>query len=296
MVRARTAFTLVELLVVIAIIGILIALLLPAVQAAREAANRASCVNNLKQIGLALHNYHDVFKKLPPGYLGWEPVTRQPYWDGETGWAWASMILPYLEQNNVSNNTVSFNHALLDPVNDVARTLYLPGFRCPSDSGPERFTLGTAADPALALTDLATANYVGVFGTQEIEDCELLAPGQICVSDGVFYHLESVSFAGVKDGLSNTFFVGERAWRHGGSTWTGVASGGDESIARVLGIADHPPNAFGGHLDDFSSEHPAGTNFLLGDGSVRMITETIDLAIYQAAATRAKYEPLVLPD
>src|SRR5688572_7073348 len=97
--RHHRGFTLVEILVVIAIIGILVGLLLPAVQAAREAARRTSCFNNMKQIGLALHSYHDTFRTLPPGWLAHDPVTRQPWTEGETGWGWASLILPFIEQN-----------------------------------------------------------------------------------------------------------------------------------------------------------------------------------------------------
>ena len=94
----------------------------------------------------------------------------------------------------------------------------------------------------------------------------------------------------VSDGLSQTFFVGERSARHGYSTWLGAVVGGDEPVARILGIADHAPNAEGGHLDDFSSEHPQGTNFLLGDGSVRLISESIDLRVYASMATRDGHE------
>ncbi len=283
----RRGFTLIELLVVIAIIGILVALLLPAVQAAREAARRMSCYNNLKQVGLALHTYHDLHRSLPQGWMGFEPGTQIPNPEGEPGWGWAAKLLPFLEQQNVSQNMIQDWLPITDPVHAPVRQHYLPAFRCPSDAGPTEWTLMQQSNPSVVLARLSVANYVGVHGTVELEDCEGLGPGVICKSDGVFHHLSSIRFADVTDGLSNTIVVGERASRKGNSTWLGMILGGEESMARILGITDHPPNAAGGHLDDFSSEHPAGTNFVLGDGSVRLVTETIDLNVYRALATRS---------
>ena len=292
MLRSKRGFTLVELLVVIAIIGILVSLLLPAVQAAREAARRTSCFNNLKQVGLALHNYHDTHRGFPSGWIALEPRTRRPLATGEPGWGWASMLLPYLEQGTVSDNLVHFEYPILDPLNAQARTHVLPIYRCPSDSAPELFDLGEEEDPQNTLATLAVANYVGVFGTEELHMCEELGPGRVCRGDGIFYHHSATNFADVRDGLSNTVFIGERASKFGHSTWVGAVSEGEESIARILGIADHPPNSPGGHLDDFSSQHPAGTNFLFGDGSVRLIAETIELETYHALATRSGGEVL----
>ncbi|MFO0867914.1 MAG: DUF1559 domain-containing protein [Pirellulales bacterium] len=285
--RAPRGFTLVELLVVIAIIGILVGLLLPAVQAAREAARRTSCVNNLKQIGLALHNYHDVHQSFPSGWIALDPATRLPLAEGEPGWGWASMVLPFLEQQNVSEGMIQFPLPITDPVHAAARVQPLAVFRCKSDTGRPTFDLAAEGDPTQNLATLATANYVGVFGTVELEDCEGLPPGVICRGNGSFQHIEGVRLAELLDGTSSTLLVGERSARLGYSTWTGAVSEGEEAMARILGIADHAPNHPGAHLDDFTSEHPAGTNFLLGDGSVRLIVETIDLGVYQGLATRA---------
>jgi prepilin-type processing-associated H-X9-DG protein len=102
-----------------------------------------------------------------------------------------------------------------------------------------------------------------------------------------------VRFAQVLDGLSNTLFVGERSSVYGFSTWVGVVPGGEETMARVLGVADHPPNTKGIHLDDFSSQHPAGANFLLGDGSVRLFDEHLDVRVYYALATKDGGEPIL---
>ncbi|MCO6459035.1 MAG: DUF1559 domain-containing protein [Pirellulaceae bacterium] len=291
----RAGFTLVELLVVIAIIGVLIALLLPAVQAAREAARRTSCFNNLKQTGIALHNYHDTFGALPPGWIGQETPGGRPLAEGEPGWGWASMLLPFMEETNVSQRLIDFHYSITDPVNDAARVFPIPTFRCRSDTGPPTFLLPSEADPATPIGHVATSNYIGVFGTLELEDCEGLSAGMLCLGDGIFYHHSGTRLADILDGLSNTLMVGERSYRRGGSTWLGAVPEAEESLARALGIADHAPNAAGGHLDDFSSEHPAGTNFLLGDGSVRLITETIDLEVYRALATRAGGEPAQVP-
>lgn len=299
----KKGFTLIELLVVIAIIGILVALLLPAVQAAREAARRASCYNNLKQVGLALHNYHDVNRSLPPGWMAWDPATGRPWVGGQPGWGWAPRVLPYMELESLQDNLINLSLPILHSNHNQIREHSLAIYRCPSDFGETVFDLHEAGphqhqgyqsddehDHCRVLTRLATANYVGVFGTTELHDCEHVPMGDICRGTGVFFHMSHVKLADVKDGLSNTFFVGERSAKHGYSTWLGAVTGGEEAIARILGIADHPPNAEGGHLDDFSSQHPQGTNFLLGDGSVRLISETIDLQIYQSMSTRNRHE------
>lgn len=285
--RSPRAFTLVELLVVIAIIGILVGLLLPAVQAAREAARRTACVNNLKQIGVALHNYHDLNQTQPPGWMGLDTKTNLPLVSGQPGWGWASKLLPMMEQSNLSDGMIDYQRPITDPVNRAAREYLLPVFRCRSDTGLPTFFLPDESNPQTTVTKLSTSNYVGVFGTLEIEEILETPLGMTARSDGSFWHLEGARFADYLDGLSNTLVVGERSSRYGYSTWTGAVPAGAEFIERILGITDHPPNHPGAHLDDFTSEHPAGTNFLLGDGSVRLIVETIDLDAYRAMATRA---------
>jgi prepilin-type N-terminal cleavage/methylation domain-containing protein len=294
MLKVRTkAFTLVELLVVIGIIGVLVALLLPAVQAAREAARRASCRNNLKQIGIALHNYHDSNQRLPMGWVGLDLVRqRSPLAEGHPGWGWAAKILPFLERINVSDNLIHDTLPITHDDNYEARGKYLPEFRCPSDTGPRRFELSMESDPATILARLPVANYVGVFGTVELDGCAGLPVGTQCRGDGVLFHNSDVRFADIKDGLSNTIAVGERGSRNDFSTWLGIVPDAEDTFARILGIADHPPNTKFGHLDDFRSFHPAGTNFVLGDGSVRLIKETIDIEVYQALATRSGNESI----
>jgi prepilin-type N-terminal cleavage/methylation domain-containing protein len=282
----RRGFTLIELLVVIAIIAILIALLLPAVQQAREAARRAQCKNNLKQVGLALHNYHDNFNSLPPGWIGVTAGASDIY--GVNGWAWGSKILPQLDQSPLYSQ-LNFNVKMEAPANLASRKLVLPAFRCPSDTGPDVWTIQDESGNNLA--ELATANYVGVFGVSDIDDC-VDVPLSPCNGEGALYQNSRVRFSDVSDGLSGTFLVGEhRSRRDPGlnwsSTWTGVVTDGDDAIVRVLGTTDHTPNHPSNHIDDFSSYHTGGAHFVFGDGAVRFVSTNIDLGVYQHMATRA---------
>lgn len=285
----RRAFTLVELLVVIAIIGVLIALLLPAVQMAREAARRTSCSNNLKQIGLGLHMYHDTYLRLPAGWWGFDPSTGGPHWFGLPGWAWSAAILPYMEQTAVYENLVHFDLPITDPANDQARVTVIGIYRCPSDAAPETFEL-QGGDPcvsgaaALPVT-LATNNYLGVFGTVDFHN---VCPGTKCEGDGTFFLNRGLQFAEIHDGLSQTLVVGERSSELAPSTWVGVVSCGEHAPARVCGVAEHPPNSEQSdyYFHNFSSRHPSGTQFLAADGSVKLIAETIEMATYHALCTR----------
>jgi prepilin-type N-terminal cleavage/methylation domain-containing protein len=168
--RKRTAFTLIELLVVIAIIGILVALILPAVQAAREAARRSSCQNNLRQIGIAIHHYHNAYSRFPSGWIADAP-------EGEPGWGWASLVLPYMEQANIQK-LVDYAGHIDAPINSKARQYTLPNFFCPSDNAVQFgvFVLHDDADRddphdhSHLPIKIAAANYVGVFGNVEVKN------------------------------------------------------------------------------------------------------------------------------
>jgi prepilin-type N-terminal cleavage/methylation domain-containing protein/prepilin-type processing-associated H-X9-DG protein len=290
--RSRRGFTLVELLVVIAIIGVLVALLLPAIQAARESARASQCKNNLKQLGLALHNYHDCLGSLPPGWAANQPV-------GLPGWGWSSSLLHYLEQHNLELS-IQRHLPIADPANQQARESAVPVFLCGSDWHPKIVTIfggaGTGADEAFAanieagtpLLRIARSNYVGMFGISEIED----APA---AGEGTFFFLSRTRFAEITDGLSNTLVIGERYAKQGNPVWAGVVQGANEAMARVVGVGDHVPNDPHHHFDDFASYHPGGVHFLYGDGSVQRLNNQIDIAVCQALCTRAGGESVSPP-
>jgi prepilin-type N-terminal cleavage/methylation domain-containing protein len=299
--HTRRGFTLVELLVVIAIIGVLVALLLPAVQAAREAARASQCKNHLKQLGLALHQYHDTMGRLPPGWLGDQP-------EGVPGWGWSAALLPYLEQRNLDESLIKRNLAIGEPANQLARETPVSVLFCGSDWHPKVATIfgGLAAaeeeeegeqgghyasatvDAGTPLLRIARSNYVGVFGVSEIDE----APA---AGEGVFFFHSRTRLAEVTDGLSNTLFVGERDAGRGNSVWAGVVAGANSAMARIVGIADHAPNDPHHHFDDFSSYHPGGVHFLVGDGSVQRINNQIDLRVYQGLCTRGGGEAMSAP-
>ena len=283
------AFTLVELLVVIAIIGILVGLLLPAVQAAREAARRAQCLNNMRQIGMAIHNYESTYRVLPSGWMDNDGL-------GSPGWSWSASLLPYLEQTNTWNSidlTLPVDHEN----NTEARLAIIQTFICPSDTGSNIFNIGagdghdhirgSGSDPhhphnidrGETLFPIAKSNYSGMFGTFQIED----APHD---GDGVFFGNRFLRLAEITDGLTNTIMVGERTTKFGSPIWHGLVHEAAEPEARIVGMADHTPNHSDQHFDDFASFHRGGAHFLSADSSTRMISDSIKLEVYRALSTR----------
>jgi len=223
-------------LVVIAIIAILIGLLLPAVQKVREAAARMKCQNNLKQIGLALHNYENSNGYFPPGYTdGNTSTTSTPDNDVGPGWGWAAYVLPYLEQGNVFNQ-INFSQPVGTGVNAAVSQLQLSVFQCPSDPFQQSYSIydSSFSNP---IATVASGNYVGCNGWEECFNgasgnpqagpgtdggSGVFGPG----GAGVFYRNSRTRIATVTDGMSNTVFVGERSSNHAPSTWTGAVPGG----------------------------------------------------------------------
>jgi len=303
---AKRAFTLIELLVVIAIIAVLIGLLLPAVQKVREAANVTSCKNNLKQIGLALHSYHDTHGTFPPGYYDptpWPPGFQTPQGlDHGPGWGWGAFILPHLEQDNVYRQ-INFALDVGDPSMATVRTTPLKSFICPSDSGLQpTFTISSnplatnvITPPTPMSWDLATGNYVACNGNDGI-DCFCSPP-----HTGAFIRaIKGFRIGDITDGLSNTLFVCDRVSTQSYCSWVGCPTGaanpflnspgsfGAECTLVLCHAGATGPNAPGVFdADATASPHRNGVPYLFGDGSVHFINNNIDIPTWMALATRA---------
>ena len=305
-IKLRSAFTLVELLVVIAIIGILVGLLLPAVQAAREAARRMSCQNNLKNIGLALHNYESAFKVLPSGYLHKPGPSGTALEEANhMGLAWGAAMLPQLEQQGLYDD-IDFDRPVWDIANRRPRETALPVFLCPSDTFSFNYFV-VRDDTVTPEERYAGSSYAANWGPAT-EAVNLDAtPTQ---SEGVFYRNSRTKFRAIQDGLSNTLAFGERqngpigpisqsTTTAGGhaefeNAWFGavreITEFSDDHGHMVLFETQFRPNQFGGDDKGLSAPHAGLCQFTLCDGSVRAITESIDARVYDALATRRSRE------
>lgn len=279
--RRRTAFTLVELLVVIAIIGILVGLLLPAVQAAREAARRMQCSNNLKQLGLSMHNYHDSMRVFPSGAIGDGNPNLTALVNAINGLAFC---LPYYEQgalHGLWNFGLNHNHAQ----NRVPAATNIPMVRCPSGISRERTRNGL-----YAVTDYALSSGTGHVNSYDARDHK-----------GMFNINTKFSFRDMPDGSSNTILAGDKYVSHLTTTIRDQTDStgwrwGFHSTRNMTSPMNAMPLSPWGNLDaTFGSYHTGGANFVLGDGSVHFFSQSINLRTYQWLGDRADGQVVEFP-
>ena len=285
----RQAFTILELLVTTSIFGMLIALLLPALMAARESARCLQCKSNLREIGLAVQQHHETRRRLPQAW------TDAP--DKFSGYGWAVDLLPFLEESALAkkvDRTVSVSSLQ----NDVPRTTDLPIMRCPSDISEPTIELfveepsppraRTAADEpygspsrSTPLVRLPAANYIGVFGTLEADETIPAPEG-----DGAIVTNQVVRFSDLERGQSHTLIVGERTTAMVPSTWLGVIFYGEDAACRLVGSAVTRPNCESCDECEFASRHSDGSNFVWADGHVTLVRNDVDSAEYRRMAQR----------
>ncbi len=269
---ARSGLTILELLVTISVIGLLAALLLPAMAAAREAARRVECTSHLRQVGIGLFNYHDVHNSLP---AGWQ-------WDRQrsSAYGWSVSLLPYLEQRPLAES-MDRSKSLVDPGLTEARLASLALLRCPSDVAPRQFLLTDEDGEPIGNVEFAAANFLGVYGTSEPDDVRPVPPG-----DGTFINSRPVRLAEFTRGLSCTLIVGERSFASFPATWIGFDDRDEDGPCRIVGEAKQGPNCAVCDECEFSSRHAGMSQFLWGDGHVQSVANTIDLTVYQQMARR----------
>lgn len=314
--KRRSGFTLVELLVVIAIIAMLVTLLLPAVQSAREAARRTQCVNNIRNLALGLHNYHAAQETFPPGFVS--QAQRQE------AWGWSTFLLPFIEEQAIHDTLGVTEQALSDffrqnkpgsPRFSAAITP-LQVFRCTSDVTPEMLPGQNSGDRHFRGNNTPpryeppTSNYMGNKGHFD----NRCPPGNpvACKNTGIFYGDSQVTIGKITDGTSKTFMLGERDFRCKSGTWLGSRNppgagmfGSYMLIARTSIRFDFPlTGAHNTCTEGFSSAHEGGGNFAYGDGSVHFISNNIDfnngrggypnqmLGVYQRLGSRNDGLPL----
>jgi prepilin-type processing-associated H-X9-DG protein len=306
------------LLVVIAVIAILMSLLMPSVQQAREAARSASCKNNLKQVGLAFHNYHDSFRTFPAAYLA---DTRHPQrdpdtYDGPNGFAWGAMLLPQLDQSPLYN-AFDFHRPCWDPVNAVPARTVLEVFLCPSATNADG-PMPVRDSSGAVLATFSRSTYVANAGQDEPWGYQL--EDHAAIADGPLYRNSRTRARDVTDGLSNTVFIGEHSSVLSNKTWVGVVPSAavcandpnkfpitqcdraatlvnvhsgpaTAEIDPVTGFAPiHPPNSPLCHVCQMYAEHPGGAHVLLGDGSVRFVSAFVHQPTWAGLSSRAKGE------
>ena len=294
-----SAFTLIELLVVIAVIGILIALLLPAVQTAREAARMSQCTNNLRQIGLAIHGYHTDFEVLPSGVA----------YDNSTGKGWLVSILPHIEQGALyeqfrpgMNGMFWANEGIRTVECRSAVKTQLSFMQCPSD--PTVRTNSTEQWQWVGI-EVALTSYKGVLGDTRMGGAASVHPGsepdchRTTKCNGLFWrysYLNPIRLDDIRDGASNTLMIGHSRPRYFPCSAAFFSNGDYASTYAPINYVPEPfLRAEWWNWWGFSSDHVGGALFCLADGSVRFVNESIDHGLYRALSTRAGGEPVQLP-
>jgi prepilin-type N-terminal cleavage/methylation domain-containing protein len=311
--KSRTAFTLVELLVVIAIIGALIGLLLPAVQSAREAARRTQSLSNLRQIGLALHNYHDVNRKLPAGFRStttgtWAGGSNDAVPESGPGWSFFALLLPFLEETAL-HGTIRLDRPITDELNKAARETNVAVFIDPGDTGSRLIDITDSGSPPspgntpTVMTQAAVCSYAASLGTLMYEQQPF---------NGVFHRNSKIRFSEITDGLSKTIGIGERMSRHTRSSWVGVVPGQElvyaqespqyrpaepsfnwrPAITAILVHVRSSAPSVQGSPGGFVGPYSAGTNFMNMDGSCRLISGDTAPEVFRALCTRAGGEAI----
>ncbi len=313
--RPLNGFTLIELLVVIAIVATLIGLLLPAVQAAREAARRTQSLVNLRQIGIALHCYHDVRRSLPPGFRStttgsWAGGSNDAMPESGPGWSMFAFLLPFLEEEALYD-TIRFDLPITDPLNKAARETSVRGFVDPGDTGPRLIDITDSGSPPAnsttptVLCQASVCSYAGSLGTLMYEQQPFT---------GVFHRNSRVRLSEISDGTSKTIGIGERMSRHTRSSWVGVVPGQEliyapespqyrasepsfnwrPAITAVLVHVRSSAPSLQGSPGGFIGPYSAGTNFLNMDGSCRLISADTAPEVFRALCTRAGGETVTV--
>jgi prepilin-type N-terminal cleavage/methylation domain-containing protein len=298
--RAERGFTLIELLVVIAIIGLMVALLLPAIQASRESARRAQCLSNLKQIGLAMHNYADHHLRLPPASTS---AVDAGVWNYQADrsvhlHSWAGLILPFIEEASL-HGIIDFNVSALDPANRRAAATIISIYRCPSFDG---FDYSRQPKYVELSKSFAIRNYVSL-GATDVGKLWGPGPDGHRRPDGSIYYQSETRLKDISDGLSNTVLIAETR-EQDAAVWidgTGATAVGRRFVidnvpsygGAELSLNYQPYYAWGDTADSIdclygpSSMHAGLVGHLLADGSARFLADTIDPVVYDALVTRA---------
>lgn len=323
----RLGFTLIELLVVIAIIGVLIGLLLPSVQQARESARRMQCGSNLRQLMLAMHSHESGHRQFPAGYLS--DTTRNDRdsstFDGSPGTGWGLQLAPFLEEAAMANNFAGVtdpSQGILHPANRNLVSQKFQFFLCPSSAGDrEPFVVkDIGGSPLASGIELGRSHYVANAGHEEPWGMFPASQSWDAIANGPLYRNSTTRQRNVTDGMSTTVFLGEHTSSLSEKSWAGIVPGGashpTQKFATRIGTAAdyaatlvlvhsgpaaaetalygyeviHPPNSPASHVCQMYSDHPGGANVANGDGSVRFVSEFINQDVWRAVSSVADGE------